>query len=187
MPEDNKQSTGKATRLFADVGSAAAVVVAVCSLIITIYEARMTREHQQLAVWPRIIETVSDSAKLYIRVAENDGLGPALIRSYQVRIDGVVQHEWNGAVSALLKSSGGHNAQYSLFRRGSVLLPGSRLQLLTIGPDTISHTLVAAEHRVLTKICYCSLYNQCWLAQSDDPDPKPVDKCVEGSPDEFAK
>ncbi len=187
MPEQAK-STGSATRMFADVGSAAAVIVAVCSLVITLYEARMTREHQHFSVWPRIVETVSDSAKLYIRVVENDGLGPAL-QSAPIRCAWMESCSMSGTERSPRCSSRPAVAerQYSLFRRGSVLLPGARLQLLTIGPDTISHTLIAEEHRVLTTVCYCSLYNQCWIAQSDDPDPKQVHQCVEGSPDEFAK
>jgi hypothetical protein len=182
-----KQNAGRATRLFAALGSASAIIVAVCSLAITLYEARITRAHQQVSVWPRVVETVSDSGRLYIRNVENDGLGPALIRSYQVRVDGVVRHEWDDVVTTLLESPARHNGQFSLFRRGSVLLPGAHLQLLTIGPDTVSHRLIAAEHRVLTTVCYCSLYDQCWLARSDNPDPRPATRCVEGSADEFAK
>ncbi len=180
-----KQSAARATRLFSDLGSASAIIVAVCSLAITLYEARITRAHQQVSVWPRIVETVSDSGRLYIRNVENDGLGPALIRSFQVRVDGAPRHDWSDVLRMLLPGASSRNSQFSIFHRGSVLLPGAHLQILTIGPDSIGHRLIAEEHRVSTTICYCSLYDQCWIARSEDPDPKPVTRCVEGSADEF--
>lgn len=171
------------SRLLADLGAACAIIVAVCSLGMTIYEARAAREHDRISVWPRIYQTVSDSAKLYIRTVTNVGLGPAIIRTFAVEVDGVVKHNWADVVGATLKTGKDSLPRmttfYSSFGKGSVLLPGAHLDLLTISSDALSGKLVAAEHRIRSTVCYCSVYDECWIARSDAPDPERVARCDE--------
>ena len=155
----------------------------------TIYEARASREHDRISVWPRIYQTVSDSAKRYIRTVTNVGLGPAIIRSFEVQVDGVVTHSWEQVVDSVLKARPRPNLTtfYSSFGKGSVLLPGAHLDLLTISSDSLSSVLVAAEHRIRSTICYCSVYDECWLARSDRPDPERVARCDEQTAGDFSQ
>src|SRR5664279_1539157 len=91
------------SRLLTDLGAACAIIVAICSLGMTIYEARAAREHDRISVWPRIYQTVSDSANRYVRTVTNVGLGPAIIRSFEVQVDGVVKHTWSDVVGTALQ------------------------------------------------------------------------------------
>ncbi len=179
------------SRLLADAGAACAIIVALCSLGMTIYEARATREHDRVSVWPRIYQTVSDSAHRYIRTVTNVGVGPAIIRSFEVQVDGVAKHSWAEVTQAALQVGQQPLPRmatfYSAFGKGSVLLPGAHLDLLTISSDTLSGRLVAVEHRIRSSACYCSVYDECWIARSDTPDPERVAKCDDKSAEDFSR
>jgi len=74
------------------LGNNAAEVIALCALVFTAYQAYTTRRHNKLSVKPHLTTFVtgdrsadkfSFSAKLM-----NNGLGPAIIKSYQIYVDG---------------------------------------------------------------------------------------------------
>jgi hypothetical protein len=185
VPEPAR-ATALASRLFASIGAASAIIVAVCSLGITLYEARITREHQKLSVWPRLAMSISDSGGVFTRTVVNNGLGPALVRSYQVTVDGKPMASWTAVLRTLMPAAHGLPYVYSSFGRGSVLLPGAQLNVLTVSTDSVNRMLREAEPRVGTTVCYCSLYNECWVARSGETDPVAIDRCDEASKHELA-
>src|ERR1700710_1405972 len=71
---DASSSTGR-------ILSGAAMFVALASLVLSMYEARMTREHDKLSVWPSVTTFNSDSGDVYTFNVQNVGIGPAVIRS----------------------------------------------------------------------------------------------------------
>jgi hypothetical protein len=85
--------------LFSDkpevVVSIAGLVVSICALGYTAYQAYLSREHNKLSVKPSLT-TWSDTTYdhitgcyTYESTLMNAGLGPAYIKSYEVLIDGV--------------------------------------------------------------------------------------------------
>ncbi len=84
---------------------AASSAIALASLASTLYEAQSTREHDRMSVWPRLTQEVSDSGCRYDRSITNVGLGPALIRSFELRLDDTVQSSWAPVVQALVASA----------------------------------------------------------------------------------
>jgi len=160
--------------------SGSAMFVALSSLAIALYEVRMMREHDRLSVWPYVSVGNSDSGGVYSYNVRNAGIGPALIRTFELVVDGKPQKNWGDAVDLFGVDVHGAPSSYSHIGKGTVLLPGATLKLLEIGGEPGQAFHRALHGRMDTRICYCSLYEQCWLVNSSTSDePQPVDRCTE--------
>lgn len=80
------------------VVAASAVVIAVASLAVSVYEVRATRQHNRFSVRPilQLQRTMSEGHKAGIRLI-NSGLGPAVIVGSTLTVDGEVVGAWNKA------------------------------------------------------------------------------------------
>ncbi|MEU6378913.1 hypothetical protein [Streptomyces sp. NPDC046909] len=80
------------------VVAASAVVIAVASLAVSVYEVRATRQHNRHSVRPilQLQRTMSEGHKAGIRLI-NAGLGPAVVVGSTLTVDGTVVGAWNKA------------------------------------------------------------------------------------------
>ena len=155
-----------------------AVFIAVTSLAITLYEATATREHDRMSVWPRVAQETSDSAGIYDRAITNVGLGPAVVKSFEVRLDSTGRPSWTPIVAALLGTSTPETQWFfSTVGAGTVILPGHTIHVLTIVARSHAEFAMAQDHRVVSRVCYCSLYDECWTGASDRAEPSKVSSC----------
>lgn len=71
------------------------VIIAFCALGFTIWQGAQTKRHNKLSVMPHLTTwTHSDNSKnIYVIELLNNGIGPALIKSFQIQVDG---HTING-------------------------------------------------------------------------------------------
>ena len=164
--------------LLRKLAEASAIVIAVASLGITLYEANATRDHDRMSVWPRLAQEASDSAGRYERTITNVGLGPALVRSFEIRLDETVQTSWTPVVTALLRGRSPEGAFFSAVGPGTVLLPGRTIHVLTVIAGNLSATAMAQDHRVTSRLCYCSLYGECWSTATHRAEPLQVPRCA---------
>lgn len=164
--------------------SASAGVVAVSALVVSIYQTYITREQQKMSVWPYLTlahsQSGGDTATYEFRVG-NEGVGPALVGSVEVLADRKPRGSWGAVAQAFgVSLSGGEGVQqsyYSSFHRGSVVLPGTDKMLLSMrGPASMTYWR-AAQTRFRMRVCYCSLYGDCWLNDSEADQPAPVPAC----------
>lgn len=176
MREPNVSSEGPSRGLAARIGAWSAMLIALSSLAITLYEARATREHDRVSVWPRLAQESSDSAGIYDRSITNVGLGPALVRSHEVRLDDTVRTSWSPVVAALAGPAAQPSWFFSSVGAGTVILPGHTIHVLTVGGAGVD---MRQDRRVVGRVCYCSLYGECWTAASERPDPTPISSCDE--------
>ncbi|MEO5799239.1 MAG: hypothetical protein ABIZ70_10160 [Gemmatimonadales bacterium] len=167
----------KSRGLLGKLAEASAVVIAVASLAITLYEARATREHDRMSVWPRLVQESSDSGGRYDRAITNAGLGPALIKSFEVRLDDSVQTSWAPVVNALVSPAPNPGYFFSAVGPGTVILPGRTLHVLTIISAKLSTVAAGQDPRLVSRVCYCSLYDECWTAESRHLEPQAVEQC----------
>ena len=165
--------------LLSKLAASSAIVVALASLAITLYEASATREHDRMSVWPRLVQESSDSGGRYDRTITNAGLGPALIKSFEVRLDDTVRSSWSPVVSALVSPAPVPGYFFSAVGPGTVILPGHTLHVLTIIAEKLSSVAAERDSRLVSRVCYCSLYDECWTAESRQPEPKSVARCSE--------
>lgn len=174
--------------------SASAGVVALCALGVSFYQAWLTREQATLAreqqrasVWPRIQLARNSAATTYAQLVTNVGLGPALVKRVALTVDGRPVTSWQGVARALLDSATlarmqadtGLSLTTNSVVRGTVILPGTTLEHLRVRSRWLPRTLLAAteRHQLVTAVCYCSLYDDCWTVTSRAREPTPARSC----------
>lgn len=161
--------------------SIAGIVVAACALAITFYQVHVMRTQAAIAVWPHIDQSNYTSPNKYERVISNDGLGPAVIRYLDVEVDGRTVHSWKAAVIHLVAkgSAPGLNFTQSDLPPGTVLLQGKTRTVLDITGAAGGY---ASKHwdSLETRVCYCSLYGECWMSLSGTSVSHRVEHCPNG-------
>lgn len=83
MMSDSK-STFKADRIVAF----AAIVISLCALIVSFYEVRIMRTQQKSSVWPYVQIDQYYNAERFALNAVNKGVGPTMIKSVILKVDG---------------------------------------------------------------------------------------------------
>lgn len=153
--------------------SVAAGVVAVAALGTAVYTAWITRQQQRITVWPYVVQQNSDSGGVYRREVVNAGLGPALVRSFELQVDGRAAHDWGPAFRAAGIDTIPAGVLTSSLGPGWVLRPGQAVDVLII-PDSAAGTKFhsRAVPHLRTVVCYCSLYGECWNADSRKTQPQ---------------
>ncbi|MGH8184571.1 MAG: hypothetical protein ACREPH_13020 [Rhodanobacteraceae bacterium] len=160
--------------------AAAAIIaslVGLLALIVAGYTAHIQRQQVRAQVWPYLIWANSDNQTEYMWF--NKGVGPAVIKSVQVLVDGNPQHNWDGVLHAMRLN--GINVNQSTLNR-NVLSAGEKLDWLKFQDHADFQKFRAATHhaRLDFKVCYCSTLGDCWVVDSPRRDGKirvPVGKC----------
>ncbi len=168
--------------------SVCAIIAAITAVAIAVYEARITREYQKISVWPYVMqynEHIPGQTD-YTRNIANNGIGPAVIRSFRVYVDGEPQQNWNGVLNALIGEQE-PALIYSSMHRGKVLLPGvaEAIMRLPAGERATRFWQATQGGRFVTQLCYCSLYDECWVARGGAGEPEAVRECAVGLAGEF--
>jgi hypothetical protein len=162
--------------------SIAAGVGALCAVAVSLYQTSLAREQLRASAWPYLAQSNSYlTGGPYTRQVVNEGVGPARVRSFQVLVDGAPVPRWGAAVRALTGRPDS-NIVYSSFGRGSVLPPGREVVLMRLAPgEQAERFAVAAQTRLETVVCFCSVYDECWTADSRRDEPEPVRACASDS------
>jgi hypothetical protein len=176
---------------------ALAAVIAACvgllALCVSGYTAYIQRQQVRAQVWPYLEAGNYDDDQSFI--VENKGVGPALVRSAQIFIDGKPQPDW----SHVLETVGldpHHFSQSTL--NPSVLTPTQQLKAIKFSsPENATEQdkqsqksrwekfRLEAEKRMTIDICFCSTLDECWLYSDKHPIGykeytqlvKPVEQC----------
>jgi hypothetical protein len=181
---ESRTSSGRVDRWL----SMAAGVGAICAVAISLYQAALAREQQRASAWPYLYQSNSYvPGEPYTRQVENQGVGPARVRSFEVLVDGRPVRTWDAAVQALTgKADSG--LVYSSFGRGSVLPPGTTRTLLRLPPGNQARVFwEGAQTRLKTVICYCSIYEECWQVTERAQEPVTVRACRHDSTAAFGQ
>ena len=162
-----------------------AIVAALAAVLVAAYEARINREYQRISVWPRIQQSDSYFANQYTRNVTNVGLGPAMVRSVEIRVDGNICRTWGKVIDALLKRR--ITTVTSWLHDGAVLVPNKDIEVLKIpaGDDARAFSEAAQTDRLSIRICYSSLYGESWMSDSASQEPTRVAQCVSDPDKEF--
>ena len=174
--------------------SGSAGLIAVTALAVSAYQAYLAREQQRMSAWPyvKLLNSGGDSSYAYL--VQNVGLGPALVRGMAVSVRGRETRRWDEVgtavlrvdVTALRAAQRGTSMSNSTVQRGSVLLPGSTTELLRVtGPFAATVRRILNDPAVHIRVCYCSLYQDCWLSDSQEREPAPVRACPDARGREF--
>ncbi len=178
----------------------AALLVSALTAGTLIYQTRVIGDQFSATIWPYLSVGSTYDADGETIVVTNDGLGPALVRSAQLRVDGSAVRAWNDYIATLQA-----DPQFSpIFRRTRAAVTagrgrGATLSMSSIGPSSTLRPgessrllkLVFAydvppallnRHSISIDLCYCSLNGSCWSLHSTpgriSADPKPIAECT---------
>jgi hypothetical protein len=167
---------------FDRIASCSAIFVAVIALGVAVYEARVTREHQEISVWPRLTLYNTDIAKVrdgynnFGSYVKNDGIGPALIKKISFKFKGE-EHLTLGSVLRKVLPQKKDLILSTDKKVIEVVLPGKEAMLVTTNLTTDERSILyQLRDDVSVEFCYCSLYNSCWSLI--DGETKKVNSCI---------
>lgn len=142
-----------------------AVLVSLTTLALLIAQTRLMQTQARASVWPHVSIGFSSNQSGFAWVVANNGVGPAITHSVQVRVDGEPQRDWAGVLRALQINAKVGTSQLS----GTVLTPAENTNDLyeimrMQGSESATAMTAAAMTRVEIELCYCSIYEDCWLS-----------------------
>lgn len=187
---DNPSSTSKRGIRLAEIGSFAALALSVLALATSAYQTRLMQSQTELmqkqsraSVWPYVTigtyEYRIPGHETFTWRVDNNGVGPAKIESVQVTLDGKPYRNWYELFAALAPGQQFHGQTSSL--NGIVLPPNLNREtgIEMVKPDTTERAkaFLDAQSRLSVEICYCSVYEECWIVRSFQPGSTPVPRC----------
>lgn len=156
------------------LGVIIASLVGLLALLVSGYTAWIQRQQVRAEVWPYLTVAYQDPGnKLTVF---NKGVGPAIVRSVRVTVDGKPQPDWDRVLGAL----GLPAANYGLSTiSGTVLSPGDALSVVVF-PDESAYARFrkAMSAHGLMDICYCSTLDECWVFEDRRAPVNPVVRAV---------
>lgn len=188
---------------FETVGSIAAMVIGACALFVAWDQAQIMRKQQHASVLPAVSITSGFSTEpegYAMRVAiKNDGIGPAMIESAELVVDGAPVSDWADLRDRLLPPQLHADFSSSLDSAIGMLAAGEKSEAILIfwprneetraGFEALKARVFAADTaETYFGVCYCSVFEKCWVAGPENASrPKPVKKCESAGEDVVAR
>ena len=173
------------------------LIIAVCALLMSSlataaswWQSRVVAEQLSSQVWPYVSISTTYEPESYSIQIDNDGLGPAIIRSAVLTVDGKPYADPARALRAVLSQGMGPgrslSAHISGLSPGSVIRASGSVTLIRLSAPWISRELAANAPRIDFRVCYCSLLGKCWLTRArQTSDPQPLATCPDAGADQF--
>jgi len=162
------------------IAALAAVAIGVAAIVVSVVQVRIMREEQQASVWPRLgIGTGYTPGKYYEFAVHNKGIGPAVIKSVRAAVDGRPVTSWGAAFQAMAGDRRWSGSMTSV-SQGLIVSPGETVTAFRLVNRPLIDSLVEEQGRLRFDICYCSVYDRCWVTSTHDtmPEPRPVRTCT---------
>lgn len=163
--------------------SVAGVFIAVVALYAALTESAAVRQQTAAAVWPFVQFSIQDSdtgeAAEIVITFTNTGVGPARMRAMKLVMNGKPVSDWADAVA---RQDGKITDRVSRnFVANRVLSPDEKVDAFSTHDPALARKLLASIARPDTYVafCYCSIFDECWLADSrkDLQNPETVEAC----------
>lgn len=159
--------------------SIAAVLIALCALMLSVYEGYNSRQHQRLSVRPYVRFSFYYDNKGAHFTLDNWGLGPAQLQWFQISVDNKPRKSWREVIRALGMGDN-VNFEQSIPAMGVMMPPssiGKPVKILSVPTGKSKELLIRNFNRVKLEACYSSLYNEYWIVSSEAPSPVTVNTC----------
>jgi len=155
-----------------------AALIGLLALLVSGYTAYVQRQQVRAQVWPYLLVGNFDT-EFAIKIL-NKGVGPAIVRSVRVTIDGKSQPDWSHVLAALDLPTTGH--QISTLD-SNVLSAGETLTMIKFTDQIVYPSFRdAVRQRASTQICFCSTLGECWLYDEHAPGQKTTQDAVPQCP-----
>jgi hypothetical protein len=142
-----------------------ALVVSISAVAVGIYEASLQRKHDVAEVWPHVelsVYTTPTGASLSL---QNSGIGPAIIKSVVVTVDGRRRRNWPDAAQALLGGTPVLTQTSTVVERG--VRPGDNITMVAVSATSLTPRFWQVIGRLAVSVCYASVFDDHWLLSDD--------------------
>ena len=189
MTNDDRDTTPAQKRFrMPELTSALALAVSIFALAIGAWQTRLMQSQARASVWPHLEIGYTYNSNVdengFLWRIDNNGVGPARIETIALTFDGKPMRHWRDALEALGFKGELHMSTSSL--AGEVIPPSlnreTAIEALRVNQRELAAAIKQNATRFGMDICYCSVYDDCWVAHWLKPKPDPVARCEE-SPD----
>lgn len=152
-----------------------ALIVSLITAFASIYSAFIDRAYARSSVWPRLeIHRSYDASKAYFSYGVNNkGTGPAVIKYARLSYNNKVLKSWPDYLQMRTGRAVGHT-QSNIGSK--VLSAGESIKPMETR-DKDAATLLPDEDGLQIELCYCSIYDECWLVDRTNT-PTAVAQCT---------
>lgn len=180
MSDEREEREGRRERalrldFFIAIG---ALVISVLTTVTLIYQTHVISDQYAATIWPYLSvkdQVESNEERLTLT---NDGLGPALVRSAQLTVDGKNLASWSDylrMLSGRLPRGAKISAVLNTVGPATTMRPGDSQVLFDVRYSSSALTTAIISHRIEVSFCYCSLNKSCWLMRSTPSSNVPAD------------
>lgn len=144
-----------------------ATITAAAALIVAVLEVRNQQDFQKLSIEPymELGNTGAEQVGHYAFFLANNGLGPAIIKSHDLTVDGSSVRSWSEAARITTETRSPNETLVSDLYTNRRIKASETIELFKITPYTDFAKEFHSEmnsSRVKYEICYCSIYEDCW-------------------------
>jgi len=187
-PSEETVSSKKNTRRsqLSSLTSGLALAVSIFALAIGAWQTRLMQGQARASVWPFLAigytYNSNTDANGFIWHVDNNGVGPAKIETVALSVDGKPMKRWTDVLAALGATPSINMSTTSL--NGDVIPPNlnreTTIEALRINEREVAALFKGAIARFKMDICYCSVYDECWIAHWQQTKVDSVERCNEG-------
>jgi len=166
-----------------NITSAVALAVSVFALAIGAWQTRLMQTQARASVWPYLSIGYTYSSdtdeNAFIWRVDNNGVGPARVERVSLSLDGRPMKHWTDVLIALGFKGKLHLSTSSI--SGEVIPPSlnreTAIDPIHINDRDVGAAFKNAVERFRMDICYCSVYDDCWIAHWQVSKVDPVESC----------
>ncbi|TDR48477.1 hypothetical protein DFR29_10197 [Tahibacter aquaticus] len=170
-------------RDWASYSALIATLVGLLALCVSAYTAMLQQQQVRAQVWPRL--QLMSSGSLQEVLVMNKGVGPAVIESVRVTVDGVPQRDWK----MLEQTLGVTPAEYVQSTVNGTVISGGERYVMANFPDRLVWERIRPKLRQLQRrFCYCSTLDECWVVETTQAganEYQSAARCERSATDEF--
>ncbi len=173
----NQSASGSARP---SIVSGVAIALSICALLVSVFEVSAIRQETRYQVWPFVAVTSGFSESGYRVSVENKGVGPAKIRQIKMTLNGVPYSTLDDLIRASVDAEDvfSYELYTSSSPAGGVLSANERANYFAVPWEPRTRKLAATwAEQLEIELCYCSVYDECWVAQFNGGDPQQVSRC----------
>lgn len=166
--------------------AAPAFLISAAVAYFSFIQADATEKMQIATVWPHLnyaTGNLDDSGKpVILLTVGNQGVGPAKVEGMEVSYQGKAYRDAESLIKACCVAEGWESPFVITSRlNGMVLRPGEETNLIRLDPENatpqVFESLDANRFDVRVKACYCSVFEDCWVMDSQARENEPVKAC----------
>jgi len=181
-PRNAEHSARRGT--LSNLTSGLALSVSIFALAIGAWQTRLMQGQARASVWPFLSIGYSYSSNTdtdgFVWHIDNNGVGPARIEAVSLSLDGKPMKNWVDVMKTLGATSP-INVSTTSFN-GDVIPPSlnreTTIKAIRVHQREVAALFKGAVDRFKMDVCYCSVYDECWMAHWQQSKVDAVERCA---------